>query len=176
MTDSRKIIKYAISWKRLAVEQNGWKIGTCFPANCICKILLGSGTLNSFWDHSVHFENFSMLRFSKGCCSPSFHPILTLQKACIRGRYRLIIVKTYGTLKISHLSYFTSIHKAVLVSFGKRSIWADRQGPWASCSSLHIAFLELETVFLVLKRLQGWLCGTHVLVQMDSTRSTLWTG
>ncbi len=34
--------------------------------------------------------------------------------------------------------------------------------------SLHINFLNLETVVLALKRFQRWLCGTHVLVQMDS--------
>ncbi len=36
-------------------------------------------------------------------------------------------------------------------------------------SSLHINFLELETVFLTLKTFQKWLCGAHVLVQTDST-------
>ena len=30
-------------------------------------------------------------------------------------------------------------------------------------SSLHINFLELETVLLALKRFQRWLCGSHVL-------------
>ncbi len=36
-------------------------------------------------------------------------------------------------------------------------------------SSLHINFLELDTVFLTLKRFQRWLCGAHVLVQTDGT-------
>ena len=44
-----------------------------------------------------------------------------------------------------------------------RGVWLSNQ------SSLHINFLELETVFLALKRFQRWLCGAHVQVQMDST-------
>ncbi len=44
-----------------------------------------------------------------------------------------------------------------------RGVWSSDQ------SSLHINFLELETVFLALKTFQKWLCGTHVLVQTDST-------
>ncbi len=41
---------------------------------------------------------------------------------------------------------------------------------WSSDQcSLHINFLRLETVFLPLKSFQSWLCGIHVLVQMDST-------
>ncbi len=63
-----------------------------------------------------------------------------------------------------------------------RGVWSSDQ------SSLRINFLELETVFLDLKRFQRWLCGTHVLVQTDSTtvmhylnrvgwtRPSVWTG
>ncbi len=44
-----------------------------------------------------------------------------------------------------------------------RGVWSgDRLGHY-------INFLELETVFLALKTFQRWLCGIHVLVQMDST-------
>ena len=52
----------------------------------------------------------------------------TLQKACIQGKYRLLlfldscqILKGYGTLKISYLSQIASIHKAMLVSSSNRS-------------------------------------------------------
>ncbi len=52
----------------------------------------------------------------------------TLQKACIREKYKLLLflalcqsLKVYDTLKINYLSYFASIDKAMLVSSGKRS-------------------------------------------------------
>ncbi len=32
-----KVLKYAISWKRLTVDQNGWKFGTCGPVKCMCR-------------------------------------------------------------------------------------------------------------------------------------------
>ncbi len=44
------------------------------------------------------------------------------------------------------------------------------RGVWSrNHVGLHINYLELETVFLALKRFQRWLCGTHVLVHTDST-------
>ncbi len=44
------------------------------------------------------------------------------------------------------------------------------RGVWLSDQSFpHINFLELETVFLALKRFQSWLCGAHVLFQTHST-------
>ena len=47
-------------------------------------------------------------------------------------------------------------------------MWA--RGVWSGdCLGHHINFLELETVFLALKTFQRWLCGTHVLVQTDTT-------
>ena len=52
-----------------------------------------------------------------------------------------------------------------------RGLWSsDHKGCLSSDQSfLHINFLELETAFLTLKRFQKWLCGTHVLVQMNRT-------
>ena len=44
------------------------------------------------------------------------------------------------------------------------------RGVWSSkLSSFHIDFLKVETCFLTSTRFQKWLCGTHILVQMDST-------
>ena len=40
-------------------------------------VLVGSGHLSSVWDYSVHFAKISDLRFSKGYCSHSFHPVST---------------------------------------------------------------------------------------------------
>ncbi len=74
LADNRKIIKCAISGKQLAVERNGWKFGTHSPRNSLCRVLFGSGHLSSVWGH-VHFAKFPMLRFSKGYCSHTFHPI-----------------------------------------------------------------------------------------------------
>ncbi len=34
---------------------------------------------------------------------------------------------------------------------------------------VHINYLKLENDFLALEKFQRWLCGTHILVQMDST-------
>ncbi len=52
------------------VEQNGWAFVTRGPRNSICRVLFGSGHLGSLC-------KFLMLRFSKGCYSPSFHQIST---------------------------------------------------------------------------------------------------
>ncbi len=52
---------------------------------------------------------------------------------------------------------------AVCAPLTARGVWSSDQ------SSLHINFLELETVFLALNKCQRWLCGTHVLVQTDIT-------
>ncbi len=53
---------------------------------------------------------------------------------------------------------------------GERFVVLDGKGVRSSDqSSLHINFLELDTIFLTLKRFQMWLCGAHILVQMDST-------
>ncbi len=77
MRANGKIVKCAIFWKWLTVEQNRWKCGTHSPRNSICSALSGSGHLSSAWGHSVHFPKFPMLRFSKGYCCHSFHPIST---------------------------------------------------------------------------------------------------
>ncbi len=68
--------------KRPIVEGNGRKFGTRGTTVHMCRILLMPGTFNARflefgWGHSVHFAKFSMLRFSKGYCSPSFRSIST---------------------------------------------------------------------------------------------------
>ena len=50
-------------------------LGLTVPRNSLSRVLFGSGHLSSVWGHSVHFAKFSMLRFSKGYCSNSFHPV-----------------------------------------------------------------------------------------------------
>ena len=95
--------------------------------------------LSSVLGHSVHFVKFLMLRISKGCCYPSFHPISTkrYKKNVFWGKCRLLLflaicqtLKVYGTLNICYLSYIASIHKAMLVSSAKSQ--AECQGLWAS--------------------------------------------
>ncbi len=72
-----------------------------------------------------------MLRFSKGCCSHSFHPVSTKQNM-YSGEIQAVnfsiyqTLKVYGTLKISYLIYIASIHNAMLISSGKRSSRASR--------------------------------------------------
>ena len=125
-----KIITSAIYWKRLVVERNGWKFGTRSPRNSIRRVLFGSGHLSSVWGHSVHFAKFPVLRFSKGHCCYTFHPISTklYWKHGNKGKIQDItflaicqILKVYGTLKISYLNYIARIHKDMLVSSDKRS-------------------------------------------------------
>ncbi len=107
------------------------------------RYLLGLILLRSVWGHLVHIAKFLMLRFLKGYCSNNFHPISTklYRKYVIglnTGYYFLLlllllllfitigqILKVYGTLKRSYLSYISIIHKAMLVLSGKRSSrWA----------------------------------------------------
>ena len=99
-----KIMKCAISWKQLTVEQNGWKLGTCGPRNSICRVLFRSGHLSSVWGHSVHVPKFPMLRLSKGYCCHSFHPISTklYGKYGNHGGYRILpFLAVYQILKIN---------------------------------------------------------------------------
>ncbi len=72
-----KILKCAISWKRLIVERNGRKIGTRRTTVHIGRVLLMPDSWSLVWGHSMHFAKFPRLRFSKGYCSPSFHSIST---------------------------------------------------------------------------------------------------
>ena len=71
---NRNIMKCAISWKWLTVERNDENLRLVVLGT---RVLFGSGHLSSIWGHSVHFAKFPMLRFSKGYCCPSFHPIST---------------------------------------------------------------------------------------------------
>ena len=56
---SMKFMKFAISWKWLTVERNGWNFGTRGARNSLCRVglLFRSGHLNSVWDHSVHIRH-----------------------------------------------------------------------------------------------------------------------
>ncbi len=140
-----KIVKCVIFWKRLAVERNGWKFGirgaTC--RKCICRVLCISDS--PVWGHSVHFVKFSILRFSKGYCSYSFHSISTkLYRKLVLGEdntgyYFFLLIcqisKLYGTLKITYLSYIASLK---LGCFHLTKCWADLQGRWAICQKLKL--------------------------------------
>ena len=70
-----KILKCAISWKRLIVEWNGRKFGTHGTTVPIGRVLLVPDSLSLVWGHSVHFAKFPILQFLKLCSSPNFHPI-----------------------------------------------------------------------------------------------------
>ncbi len=86
-----KIMKCAISWKRLTVEQKGWKFGTCGARNSICGVPFRSGYLSSVWGHSVrlNFQCDSNVIIKK-LLLPQFSSIVqTLQVACSQGKYRL---------------------------------------------------------------------------------------
>ena len=72
-----KILKCAISWKRLIVEQNGWQVGNRGLMYCMCRVLFMSDSLSSVWCHSVHRAKFLMLGTSKDFSSHSFHSIST---------------------------------------------------------------------------------------------------
>ena len=91
---NRKIIKCKISWKRLAEERNGGKIGTRGP---ICRVHFGSRHLSSVWGHSVHFVIFLMLRFAKNVAVPpvfiQFQP--NLAESMHSGKYRLFTFSGY---------------------------------------------------------------------------------
>ncbi len=149
-------MKCAISWKWLTIEQNGWKFGTSGPRNSLCRVIFGSGHLSSVWGHSVHFAKFPMLRFSKGYCCPSFHPNSTKHywKQGNQGRIQAItilaicqIIKVYGTLKISYLSYIASIHKSILVSSDKWSSRASR--PWVFGSLGFFFFFQILNCWFI---------------------------
>ncbi len=57
-----KILKCAISWKQLIVEQNGRKFGTHGTTVHICRVLLMPDSLSLVWGHSVHFTNFMIFK------------------------------------------------------------------------------------------------------------------
>ncbi len=132
--------KIAITWKRLIVEQNGWKFGTRGPRSCKCLVRFISNSLSSVWHYSVHFAKFPMLRFPKGYWCYSFHPISTkfYRKHLIGGNTvmclcvyvfsgDLPILKVCGTLKLNYLSYITIIHTDIMsVLSGKGSSRASR--------------------------------------------------
>ena len=62
-----KILKCAISWRRLIVERNGLKVRILGPRKCthVCRpgYVWYVSCSSSFWGHSVHFAKFPMLRF-----------------------------------------------------------------------------------------------------------------
>ena len=72
----------------------------------------------------------SHVQIFKRLLLPQFSSYLnqTLHKACNLAKYKLLLflaicqtLKAHGILKISYLSCIASIHKAMLVSSGKRS-------------------------------------------------------
>ena len=126
-------------WKTAGRRAKRMKYGVPSPRNSTCKEIFLSGHLSSVWGHSVHFEKFLLLRFSKGCCSPSFHPASTKPyKKHVFGqntRYNffwLFAKFIYGTLKISYLSYTLPV-SIKLCWFNLAKGQAGCQGPWASC-------------------------------------------
>ncbi len=140
-------------WKMADVEGNG--LGTRGPRQSICRVLFGSGHLSSVWVIRCTLVQFSTLRFLKGYCSHSFHPISTkiYGNHGNRGKYRLLPflvicqmlnVHVYGTLKISHLSYNASIHKAILISPDK---WSSRA--WRPMMLLFQLKSDRKTYFVV---------------------------
>ncbi len=89
----------------------------------------------SLWSLGALCKISWMLRFLKVYCSASIHPVSNK----LYGKYGnregmqaitfmcdLQILKVYGTLKRSYLSYIAIIHKIMLVSSGKRSSWIPR--------------------------------------------------
>ncbi len=58
-----KIVKCVRSWKQLIVERNCWNIGP--HGASVCTVPFMADPLSSVWGHSVHFAEFSMLRFSQ---------------------------------------------------------------------------------------------------------------
>ena len=104
-----KILKCAISWKRLIVERNGRKFAILGTTVHIGTILLMPSSLSLVWGHSVHFAEFPILRFSKHNSFNSFHQISTKlhTKYHNQGLITLLLTwrsgkseKFYGTLKI----------------------------------------------------------------------------
>ncbi len=109
-----------------AADRNGWKSGGRGPISCICtcRVLFMPDSLISVWGHSVHFANFTLLRFSTGYSSHSSHTISTklysfMEGMVIRGVEGLLRfsghlpnLKTYGTLTMSpqlHCHYYLFI-------------------------------------------------------------------
>ncbi len=109
---------------------------TLGPKNCLCRVLFVSDSLSLVWGHWVHLiAEFTMLRFSKGYCSPSFHSVST--KLYIKygkaGGHRLLLFR--GDLPVSVIEdksprLIAISHKPILISSSKRS--SRRRGPWAS--------------------------------------------
>ncbi len=65
------ILKCGISWKRLLIEQSGWKLGTGGPGECIFHVWFFVFRLGSIGA----FCKISNVKISKRYCSHIFHPI-----------------------------------------------------------------------------------------------------
>ena len=160
-----KMLKCAMSWKGLTVEQNGChvKFVTHGPRNSTCRVLSVQVIWVQFWVIQRTLQNFWCFRFSKGCCSHSFHPVSTklYSSMCMySGEIKAVNFSGYvpnfkstfiwhfeDKLPQLHCQYLYHLYKAVLVSSGKRS--ADDQGPWASC--FHFSkFWILTNLFSIL--------------------------
>ncbi len=114
------------------IERNGRKFGSRGPVYCMCRELFMSHSLSSVWGHSVHYAKCSMLRFSNGYCSHSFHSISTKpEKVWNSGKYSPMHVLFQVICQILSIWHFEEklpqppvhaiIHKPILVSCGKRS-------------------------------------------------------
>ena len=127
-----KIIKCAISWKRLIVDRNGRKFGTRSNTMHIYRVLLMSDSLSLVWGQSVHFAKLLMWTFSKKLLLPpfSFNFHLNFRESMQPGEIRAITFS--GNLPnfkyITHWREVTSATlplplcvKAILVSSLKRS-------------------------------------------------------
>ena len=104
---NEKILKCAISWKRLIVERKERKFETRGTTVHISRVLLMPDSLGLVWGHSVQFAKCAMLRFSKGYCSLSFHSISTklyYKYVCYKG---IQAVTAFSDLpKFKHLWHF----------------------------------------------------------------------
>ncbi len=126
-----EIIECGTSWKRLAAEQMNENL----------RLVVLETPYERYFSGRVIWVQFEVIRCTlqipdvkifKRLLLPQFSSNFnqTLQKACIRGKYRLLLflsvchsLKVYGTLNRSYFSsmYIASIDKAMLVSSSKRS-------------------------------------------------------
>ncbi len=126
-----------------------------------------SDSLRSVWGHSVHFAKFQMLRFLKGYCSHSFHPVLTklYERYISHGEIQAITfsgnmpnfknipcIQHFANTRI-HFSYIDIMFKAKLISSGKRSNRG--QGPWASCFKYPALYMSYTFFQAILGRYSG---------------------
>ncbi len=89
-----KILKCAISWKRLIVERNGRKFGTRGTIVDIQRVLFMADSLSLVWGHSVHFTKISnFCNFKNSARLPIFilFHLNFMQGILIMQQYRLLL-------------------------------------------------------------------------------------